>query len=199
VEFTCKLRGEIHRFKVNVPGVHNVYNALVSIAVGDIFGLTPEEMGRGILNFKPGKLRMDVIALKDGIRIINDCYNANPDSMKAALDVLHSYGGNRKIAVLGDMFELGSFSENAHREIGRYLINKCDMLIAVGEQAKYMVDEADNHVECYYFRTKEEACLQIDRFLKANDVLLIKASRGMNMEIITNYLVECRKGNGNAD
>lgn len=193
VEFICEIRGQKHAFKINLPGMHNVYNALFAIAIGDYYNVSIEKMKAGILNFKPGKMRMDIIEIEGKVKIINDCYNANPDSMKAALDVLDSYGESRKIAILGDMYELGSYSEKAHREIGRYAINKCDILIAVGEQGIFMYEESKELMKSYYFRTKDEACLYIKNLIKDNDVILIKASRGMNMEHMTKFIIENRK------
>lgn len=193
IEFTCKIRGAKNTFRISLPGMHNVYNALFAIAIGDLYDVSIEEMKSGILNFKPGKMRMDIIEAGGKVKIINDCYNANPDSMKAALDVLASYGNNRKIAVLGDMYELGSYSEEAHRETGRYAASKCDLLIAVGEQAMFIYEECKNLMESYYFKTKEEACLCLKDLIKTNDVILIKASRRMNMEHIANFITEYRK------
>lgn len=193
IEFICEIKGQKHVFKINLPGMHNVYNALFAIAIGDYYNVSVEKMKAGILNFKPGKMRMDIIEIGDKVKIINDCYNANPDSMKAALDVLDSYGESRKIAILGDMYELGSYSEKAHREIGRYAINKCDILIAVGEQGIFMYEESKKLMKSYYFRTKDEACLYIKDLIKDNDVILIKASRGMNMEYMTKFIIENRK------
>jgi UDP-N-acetylmuramyl pentapeptide synthase len=192
-EFICEIRGEKHLFKIYLPGIHNVYNALVAIAIGDLYDVDVEQMRAGILKFNPGKMRMDIIEIDGQIKIINDCYNANPDSMRAALDVLASYKNNRKIAILGDMYELGSYSEDAHRDTGRYAQSKCDILIAVGEQAQLIYEESKNLIESYYFKTKEEACISLKRLVKDNDVILIKASRRMNMEYITNFLIKDRK------
>lgn len=193
IEFTVELRGNKHLFKIDLPGLHNVYNALYAIAIGDLYDVDVEQMKAGILNFNPGKMRMDIIELKDGVKIINDCYNANPESMKAALDVLSAYNNNRKIAILGDMYELGSYSKEAHRNTGEYAGDKCDILIAVGEQAVFIYEESKKHIESHYFKTREEACLNIKRLLKPKDVILIKASRRMNMEYITNFIIEDRK------
>ncbi len=192
-EFVCELRGEKHLFKINLPGIHNIYNALFAIAVGDLYDVDIEQMKAGILKFNPGKMRMDIIEIDGGIKIINDCYNANPDSMRAALDVLASYKNYRKIAILGDMYELGSYSKDAHIETGRYARNKCDILIAVGEQAVLIYEESKNLIESYYFKTKEEACISLKELVKTNDIILIKASRRMNMEYITNFLLKDRK------
>ena len=192
IEFSCKYRGEVHIFKTSVPGIHNVYNALAAIAVADMYGLDVQEVKNGILNFSPGKLRMEIIDAGD-IKIINDCYNANLDSMKAAIDVLASYKDNRRVAILGDMFELGDFSEEAHRSVGKYLRERCSFFVAIGKDARYIYDEAINEVEGIYFKTKEEALQELNKVIKKDDVILIKASRGMKMEDITEFLTAQRK------
>jgi UDP-N-acetylmuramoyl-tripeptide--D-alanyl-D-alanine ligase len=193
VEFKTNYRGHEYLFKVNVPGVHNIYNALSAIAVAEIFNLTAEEIKVGILNFKPGNLRMNVINLTDNIKIIEDCYNANVESMKVAINVLSSFTGSRRIAVLGDMFELGQYREEAHREVGRHLNGKCEIVVCVGEDAEFIYSEIKDKLEGSYFKTKEEACQYLKDIIRKNDVLLVKASRGMRMEDITSFLIEDRK------
>ncbi|WDC85886.1 cyanophycin synthetase [Caloramator sp. mosi_1] len=135
---------------------------------------------------------MNIVELEDGVKLIIDCYNANPDSMKAALDVLSKFEG-RKIAILGDMFELGEYAVNLHKEVGRYCIDKCDILISIGEYAKHYYEAAKDNIESYYFNNKEEALEFIKLNIKKDDVLLIKASRGMELEYISDNLKEHRK------
>lgn len=189
IEFKCVYRGEEHQFKILAPGMHNVYNALASIAVGDRFDLSAENIKDGLLSFKSVSQRMDVIALNNGIKIINDCYNANLDSMKAALDVLSDLKCDRKIAVLGDMFELGDFSFEAHKQVGKYAQDKCSMLIAVGKDSIHMYNEAVKKIQSHHFNAKEEACQFLRDIIKPGDAILVKASRGMNMEHIVNFLI----------
>ncbi len=193
IEFTSKYKGNKYKFKINAPGIHNVYNALMGIAVADKFNLSLEQLIDGIYNYKPSNMRNDIIELPDGIRIINDCYNANLDSMKAAIDVLNSISNGRRIAILGDMYELGDFSIKAHKDVGIYLKDKCDILISVGQDAKYIYDEAVNNMKAYYFRTKEEACQLIKKIITNNDTILVKASRAMQMESVVDFIVKDRK------
>lgn len=190
IEFKCIFRNEPCKFKLNVPGMHNIYNALSAIAIGDLFNMDLNSIKQGLEKYKPVGQRMNIINLDKDIKIINDCYNANPESMKAAIDVLVTYEKRRKIAVLGDMFELGDFSEAAHREVGSYLKGKCDILIAVGNDAIHIYNEAKMNIESYFFKAKDEANGYIKSILKDGDILLVKASRGMKMEDITNYLLE---------
>jgi UDP-N-acetylmuramoyl-tripeptide--D-alanyl-D-alanine ligase len=193
VEFVANYRGDNHLFRINVPGTHNVYNALAAIAIGDIFNLSLEEIKEGILKFKPVGSRMNIISLENDIKIIDDCYNANPESMKASINVLSSFNERRRIAVLGDMFELGEFSEEAHREVGKHLRGRCDLVVTVGESSRYIFEESKVDINSRHFNTKEDACLYINSIIKEKDVLLIKASRGMKMEDITNSIIEDRK------
>lgn len=192
VEFSCIYKDREELFKINVPGIHNVYNALAAIAIANEYNMDVNRVKAGIAKFKPGKMRMDIIEVGD-IKIINDCYNANLDSMKSSLSVLSSFKGNRRIAVLGDMFELGEFTEEAHRKVGEYSADKCDLLIAVGEASKFIYESAGSRVEAHYFKTREEACDFLKNSIKPGDVILVKASRGMKMEMITNFIIEDKK------
>lgn len=189
VEFSCVYMGQKYRFRLSIPGIHNVYNALVGIAIGEIYNIPIEKVIDGINNFRPGKLRMDIIELNSGIKIINDCYNANVDSMKAALNILGDYNAFRRIAILGDMFELGNYSEDAHREIGRFANAKCDILITLGNWSKYMNEESADRIISYHFNDRNEAFEFIKSIIEPKDVILIKASRGMKFEEITDFII----------
>lgn len=196
VEFKIFYKGNEEVIKINSPGVYNVYNALVSIAIGDILGMDIEDMKNGIGEFTPCGMRMNVRVLNNGSKIIEDCYNANPESMKASLSVLSSFNGNKKIAVLGDMFELGSYSEKGHREVGIYARGKADILITIGESSKYIYDEAKDYIESKHFCSKDEAEKYILSIFNAGDVMLFKASRGMKLETVIDYIIKAmERGN----
>ena len=123
--------------------------------------------------------------------IINDAYNASPDSMEAALKILGRYK-NRKVAILGDMFEMGEFAEFGHRQVGKAALENVDILIAIGKDAEFIVKELKesnmNPDNLYHFETKEEAIEKLDEIIKANDTILVKASRGMHLEKIVEHL-----------
>ena len=126
---------------------------------------------------------MDIDVLNNGVKIINDSYNASFESMKASLENLSRYTG-RKIAVLGDMFELGDYSEELHRKVGIEVAkNKIDILICAGENSKYIVKAAmENGMDSknvYYFENKEEILEKLNNLMKKDDVILFKASNGM--------------------
>ena len=161
-----------------------------AILVGKELNISLDEIKSGLKNFKATKMRLDIIK-NNKMTIINDAYNASPDSMEAALKILGRYK-NRKVAILGDMFEMGEHSEYGHRLVGKYAIDNTDLLVAIGKDAIFMCDEAKSlgfdESNIYYFNTKEEAIENIDRLIKEDDVVLVKASRGMQLEKIVEYL-----------
>lgn len=176
-----------------IPGLHNVFNALAAMSVGLEFGLTVSEMKPVIENFQPHSKRMEVV-LSKGVTIINDCYNANPDSTSAALSVLESMeSGSRKIAVLGDMLELGTVAEREHRLIGQLVSrSNIDVLFGYGQNSKYTVDEARKspQVQATHFEDKTILAVTLTQMLKKGDVVLLKGSRGMAMETILQALTD---------
>ena len=166
---------ELNGMKLPIPGEHNIYNALAAIGVAKILKIKKSSIKRGLESFRPSSKRMEIIDRLDGVRIINDTYNANPQSMAAALKVLASQEG-RKIAVLGDMYELGTYTKSAHKKIGR-LTKKIgvDLLISIGKFSKDM--QAD-----YHYSTKEPATKKLRNLIHPGDTILAKASRGMRLE-----------------
>lgn len=193
-EFVCNLKGEKFKVKVLVGGIHFVYNALCAATVGKNLGLNIKQIKQGIETFELTKKRMDITELENGVTIINDSYNASFESMQASLKYLHGLKNNRKIAVLGDMFELGEYSKELHEKVGIEVVkNNIDILICSGKNAKYIAEAAKengmNEKQIYYFEEKE----QIQEFIKQNwkngDAILFKASNGMKFfEIVENIL-----------
>ena len=168
--------------KVPVGGEHFVYNALCATAVGRILGISDEKIKNGIEKFELTKKRMDIKKLENGAIIINDAYNASYESMKASLEFLAKHTGKRKIAVLGDMFELGEYSEKLHRDVGKEVVkNNIDILICAGKNSKYIIDEAKNNknMETYFMNNNEQIVENLSKKLRKGDVVLIKASNGM--------------------
>lgn len=180
---------ELIDFKM--AGIHNVYNALAAAAVGHILNIPLSDIKDAIEQPVDSDMRMSVINCKNGATIINDCYNANPESMKAALKVL-SEAKNRKIAILGDMLELGEFSEESHHNIGiEAAKNKIDLTICIGQKSKYLFDAVTGkNKSALYYKTKEEFYSAIIDIVKAESTVLIKASRGMKFEEITKKILE---------
>lgn len=177
-------------FKVNSPGKHNVLNALLAIEAGRSFNMTYEEMNKGIKNMQMTSRRLDIV--KGRIcTIIDDCYNASPDSMRAAIDVLSSMEGKRKIAVLGTMRELGHEAQKAHIEIGEYAKKKAvDYLVIVGEFKAAYEKGFNENSKVKSFDTTEEANKFIKAFINNGDIVLVKASRAMKFEKIVDDIKE---------
>lgn len=182
--FTCVYNNEQHKYKIPSPAKHNILNAMFAIAIANIYELTEEQIRQGLLNFELSSNRLDIIKT-DNYTLINDTYNASYDSMMSALEVLNNFD-TRKVAILGDIFELGSYSEAIHRKIGKNL--KCDLLITIGNAAKYIYEEAKDSVESYYFLTKDEFYDKISANLRKGDTILLKASRGMEFDKIVEKL-----------
>ncbi len=164
---------------VPVGGEHFVYNALCAIEVGKILNIPDEKIQKGIAGFELTKKRMDIRKLKNGATLINDSYNASYESMKASIEYLAKYPGKRKIAVLGDMFELGKYSIELHEKVGKEVAkNNIDILICSGENAKYIINE-NKQIENYYLENNEEILNKLQQILSDGDVVLVKASNGM--------------------
>ena len=182
---TFTLKGTNQRIEVPVGGEHFVQNSLCAIAVGSLFEIPLQKIAEGISNFELTKKRMDIESI-NGITIINDSYNANYDSMKAALDYIGKMQGKRKIAVLGDMLELGEYSKTLHEDVGKVVIeNKIDILVTVGNEAKYIAEIAKNEiVKVIVCNTNEEAINEINKIKAENDCILLKASNGMHFSEI---------------
>lgn len=188
-----KLSGLGHAFSVTlpVPGEHNVLNALLAAAAGIYFGVPDENIAEALSDFSLTQMRMDIIHSKR-LTIINDCYNAAPDSVSAALSVLSRYA-ERKVAILGDIAALGSYSYDAHRELGFAVTkNGIDLLITIGEQARLIAEGAFQNgmdsLNILSAETVEEAYPLLSSRLKDNDVVLVKASRVMGLERVTEFL-----------
>ena len=211
LEFSFAWQDRNYNVVLNAAGTHNIHNALAAVAVGLHNGVSPKQITDALHEFQPDKLRMNITDI-GRIRLINDAYNANPQSMRAAIDVLTSLPGEgRRIAVLGDMLELGDFAQEHHREVGAYLARKgVDMLVAVGAYAADIAkgaqvsgeDGADggangasdadatgaatagaaDAVECHIFKEQKDVAGFVIRALCPDDTVLVKGSRGMYME-----------------
>ena len=181
-EFTAVTDSKETNIKVPVGGEHFVYNALCAMTVGKVLNIPVDKIQYGIESFELTKKRMDIKKLENGAIIINDAYNASFESMKVSLEFLANHTGERKIAVLGDMFELGEYSEELHRKVGKEVVkNNIDMLICAGENAKYIIEEAkkNSKIETYFMHNNEEIVEKLSQELRNGDVVLVKASNGM--------------------
>lgn len=186
--------------EIPLPGEHMLYNALAATAVGTLFGLSTAQIQEGIHDVEAVGGRSHVIHT-DRLTLIDDCYNANPVSMKAALDLLHMTNVSdmskesdlqanvRKVAILGDMFELGVDEATLHREVGVYAAKKnIDAIICVGKLCKNMYDGAksvDNgKTAVYYYADRDALFIELSGIIHDGDLVLVKASHGMHFEEI---------------
>ena len=190
INFVAVINGKKEEFFIPTVGKHNIYNAMAAILVGLNLNMTIEEIKDGLKNFQCTKNRLDIIK-KDKLTIIDSVYNASIDSMSAALNILGRYE-NRRVAILGDMFEMGEFAEFGHRQVGKAALGNIDIMIAIGKDSEFIVKELKennmNENNLYHFETKEEAIENLDNIIKDDDVILVKASRGMNLEKVVEYL-----------
>lgn len=180
--------------EIPIPGDHMIYNALAAAAVGNALGLTPEQIKEGIAKVQAVGGRSHVISLS-AYTLIDDCYNANPVSMKAALSLLATALG-RKVAILGDMFELGEAEQELHGEVGRYAVESgTEVLLCVGALSRNMyeaasAENADGRSTLYYFEDRDTMLRKLPEILKRGDNILIKASHGMEFQKVVTYLQE---------
>jgi len=184
-------KGEEFDTVIPVPGYHMVYNALAATCVGKALGLDYDEIDQGIRSLKAVGGRNNIIKT-DKYIVIDDCYNANPMSMKASIDVLKQAIG-RKVAILGDMFELGENEIELHAEVGNYVANSnIDVLICVGTLSKSMAEAAkvNSELTIKYFAIKDELEKTIFDILDKGDNVLVKASNGMKFTSIVNLLTD---------
>ena len=192
-------KGESTEFDVEYPngtqhvllptvGKHNVYDALAAFSVGLALGLSGAQIAAGLSKYQTVGLRQK-IETKHGVTVIADCYNASLDSQKAALQVLKAYPAKRKIAVLGDMLELGDFSEEAHKAVGAHAAEAhIDLLFCYGKEAKNIAKGAADKLKTQVFLDKEALTKALLDTLQAGDAVLFKASRGMKLEEIIENL-----------
>ena len=190
-----------NEFSVEVPvgGLHFIYNSLCAITIANLLNLNQSEIKCGIKKFVPTKNRMDITKLKNGVTIINDSYNASFDSMQMLLNYLSNFTAKRRIAVLGDMLELGDYSKELHEKVGKEVAkNNVDILIVSGENSKYIAEKAIkdgmNKENVYYFENGDKIYNFIKKLWRDGDCILFKASNGMRFfEIADKLIAECGK------
>lgn len=189
-KISFEANGEI--YEINVPGIHNVYNALSAIAVGKLVGGTEKHIKAGLIEFKPDGIRQNIIK-HNGYTVIADCYNAAPDSMIASLDVLIKLGAERKTAVFGSVAELGEIRDELLYEVGKEAAKSgIDELVTVSEDA-LSINKGANDAGFYNtknFKTNSEALEYLKNNITPGDAVLIKGSRKYKMEEISEGLLK---------
>ncbi len=172
-------------FPIVLPleGLHHVPDALAAVSVGKAMGVSNEQIRHALASFRNMEGRQEIFEAK-GCTVIKDCYNAGPESMAAALTVLGKRNG-RKIAVLGDMLELGEHSREAHSRIGHIAAEKADILLTYGPECRFAVESAkESGMElALAFENREELIVKLQGIVKQGDVILFKGSHGMHMEL----------------
>lgn len=193
ITFSVKSKYEAFDIFLPVRGRHNVYNALVAVSVGLQFGVPADKIRLALSWFENTGMRQRIYE-KSGFTIIEDCYNAGPESMKAALEVLGGMKAGRKIAVLGSMLELGEFSQSLHEEIGVFAAEKADILFTYGKDTEFMVEGAKKMKTTKSFLSHEALIRELTAVAKPGDVLLFKGSRGVKMErVLEGFLDNSQK------
>ncbi|HEV7927959.1 MAG TPA: UDP-N-acetylmuramoyl-tripeptide--D-alanyl-D-alanine ligase [Verrucomicrobiae bacterium] len=187
----CRYRGLSGEYRIKLLGRHQVTNALLAFAVGAEMGLTRAEIQEGLLTCAPAKMRLQMSS-PGGIRVLNDCYNANADSMLAALQTLRELPcAGRRVAVLGDMAEQGECSRAAHFEVGRRAASsRLDQLFAIGRRGCEIAAAArsSGFKSIVEIDEVDQAAEAVKEFARPGDVVLVKASRSMRLERITERL-----------
>ena len=192
--FNIEIKNQEYLFTVPIPGMHCVYNALAAIGVGLRFKIAVEDIIDALRDYKPSKMRMNIINLSKDIKLINDVYNANPNSMEEALRVMNNLPGPRKIAVLGDMLELGEWTRQAHVDIGKSVVNNgINYLVALGQNSRHIAEGAADagmsQRKIWTCDDINEANEYLKGLIRDGDVILVKGSRGMKMEGIVDFII----------
>jgi UDP-N-acetylmuramoyl-tripeptide--D-alanyl-D-alanine ligase len=196
IDALVKSNLEQYNIHLDTLGKHMLYNVMPAIIIGKHLNMTISEIEEGASRYKATKMRMDKMIFDNNVVVINDAYNASTDSMKSSLETLSNLETEgRKIAILGDMFEMGDYSEVAHRKVGEIASsNEFNLLICVGAHAKHIYDSAIEHgvnkTKVQYYKTKEELIDKIHLIINQEDTIIVKASRGMFLEKVIDKIKE---------
>jgi UDP-N-acetylmuramoyl-tripeptide--D-alanyl-D-alanine ligase len=188
-----KFRVGSTQFSIALHGRHSVSNILAGIAVAKVYGIAPDRLVDAVRHLRPGKMRGERFVHR-GILVYDDCYNSNPDAVRAMLDVLRDTPARRRIAVLGEMLELGRFSERLHRDIGTYAAGQgIDVVIGIRGDARAFVEAAGRHA--LFFDDPEEAGRALRSIAQPGDAILFKGSRGVHVERALEQFMAPEEGN----
>ncbi len=180
--FNCRANGDTVNIKLQTYGAHNIRNALSALAVADTLGVSRDNSIKAISSYTPPTMRQQVKKVHD-LTVIDDSYNASPDSTFTALDVLNTVKGSRKIALIGDMLELGDYSKKGHESVGEYAKSlNLDFLIGFGEEAQHTVNAFADKEKSKWFTDYDEARNFLLNLVQTDDVVLCKGSRGMKTD-----------------
>ena len=184
------------KFQSSFVGRHSVSNLLAGIAVAGLFGIAPDRLQDTIRQLKPAKMRGERFTHR-GVVVFNDCYNSNPDAVRAMLGVLRDMPARRRIAVLGEMLELGKFAEPLHREVGTYASRLgIDVIVAVQGAARGMLDQDKLGSTAFFFEDPAEAGRLVRKLAQPGDAVLFKGSRGVHIERALEQFLAARAEEG---
>lgn len=193
IKYTLDRNHRQYEVNLPVPGAHNAMNATLAIAVGELLGIRPEEAIAGLEGAELTAKRLNIRG-RDGIKVIDDTYNAAPESMRSAINTLQATKGLRKVAILSDMKELGPESERFHREVGAYAgEHNVDFLVTVGSDARFIGEGAVDALgaeNVKHYASKEDFMKELHQFIRPGDVVLVKGSRSMEMEKVVKKIFE---------
>jgi len=199
--FDLVIGGEKTDVALPLPGPHFMTNFLAAAAVGHALGIAPAEMAEAVAAFTPGKHRSEVRRLGERVVLIDDSYNSSPEALDAAVAALAMAGGERRVAVLGDMLELGGRSAEIHRERGQSYVGKLELLAAVGPLGRELAEGACraglSTGAVHLFDDADSAAGAVSELVRPGDAVLVKASRGVKLEKVVDALVK-RFGEGTA-
>ena len=185
MKIRADILGKITEYEIPTLGIHNIYNSLSVMGLCSLMGLDMKKSSEGIRKYQPSKYRMEIKSVS-GKTLIEDFYNANPDSLRASIETFRQMQGERKVAVLADMLELGAISEKEHMNAGIQASEIFDVIICIGSDAKYIgkgaIENGFDKGRVYYFANNEEAVSEINSILRPGDAVLMKGSRGMKLE-----------------
>ena len=185
MKIRADILGKITEYEIPTLGIHNIYNSLSVMGLCSLMGLDMKKSAEGIRKYQPSKYRMEIKSVS-GKTLIEDFYNANPDSLRASIETFRQMLGERKVAVLADMLELGEISEKEHMNAGIQASEIFDVIICIGSDAKYIgkgaIENGFDKGRVYYFANNEEAVSEINSILRPGDAVLMKGSRGMKLE-----------------
>ena len=189
IEYDTLIYNKEEHIVVNALGNHNILNSLVAIKIGEIYNISVDKIKRGIFQYQNISRRMEKISFNN-ITIIDDTYNASPSSMQSGLISIDEIKDKRKIAVLADILELGDYAKEIHLKMGKVFKDlKYDVLIAYGENMKYLIENAKNYVkEVYYCKDSTEAEKKVREIMRENDVIYFKGSNSMFVNKIVDDL-----------
>ena len=193
-ESVFDINKNIKNIHVNVGGKVFVYNALVAYAVGNILNINDVDIKKGIKNFKLSSHRLERCVSKSGITIIDDTYNANYDSMKSSIELLGNVKSGRKVAILGDMLELGDYSKKLHRDLGDVIVDShVDVLITIGSESveidKRVMELGMQQDQVIHFDKESDSYDFLKKLLISSDVVLLKGSHGIHLENIVREII----------